>query len=299
MRTKVERVTFESDGTKLVGDLYTPQGHKDGGLPALIVTGSWLTVKEQMPAVYAARMAADGFAALTFDYRGWGESDGEPRSFEVPASKARDIQNAVGFLQKRVGVDSARIGALAICASCGYLALAATEDSRIRSIAMVAPWLHNAELVRLMYGGETGVKDRLERARAAKDKYERTRSVDFVLAASATDATAAMCGDFAYYLDSSRGAVKAWNNKMAVMSWTPWLEFDAVRIAPKLKTPTLMVHSEQGAIPGGAKAFHAALTGSKQILWTNGDQFAFYDQEPQVSFSVKAASEHFRTTMAA
>lgn len=299
MAANMKRVTFDSEGAKLVGNLYTPQGSQSGRLPALIVTGSWLTVKEQMPTVYAARMAAEGFAALAFDFQGWGESAGEPRFYESPALKARDMRNAVAFLQTLPEVHAERVGALAICASCGYAALAATGDPRIRSIAMVAPWLHNAELVRLIYGGEQGVKERLDRARAAKATYERTGAVDVIVAASATDANAAMYGNFPYYLDSSRGAIEAWDNKMNVMSWTNWLEFDAIGIAPKLKIPTLIVHSAEGAIPDGAKAFHAALTAPKQLRWTDGDQFAFYDQEPQVSFSVKAATEHFRTTMAA
>jgi dienelactone hydrolase len=297
MGASAKRVTFESEGTKLIGDLYMPQERPAGRLPAMIVTGSWLTVKEQMPALYAERMAAEGFASLAFDFRGWGESEGKPRFHESPAKKARDMRNAVAFLQEQPEIDPARVGALAICASSGYAALAATEDSRLRSLVMVAPWLHNAELVRLIYGGETGVQERLEKGRSAKSKYERSGEVDVVVAASASDTGAAMYGNYPYYLDASRGAIKAWDNKMAVMSWIDWLEFDAIRIAPRLEIPTLMVHAEEAAIPDGVKAFHAAMRAPKELRWTNGDQFAFYDQNPQVSFSVKAAAEHFRTTM--
>jgi uncharacterized protein len=296
MKANAKRVAFESEGSKLIADLYMPEGRTDR-LPAVLVTGSWLTVKEQMSAVYGPRMAAAGFAALAFDFRGWGESAGEPRCYESPTKKARDFRSAISFLQALPEIDGSRIAALSVCASSGYAALAASEDPRLRSIAMVAPWLHNAELVRFIYGGEKGVNDRLERGRAARAKYERTGTVDFVTAASPSDTTAAMYGDFPYYFDPSRGAVKAWENKMAVMSWTDWLEFDAVGIAPKLKTPTLLVHSDLAAVPDGARAFHAGLTGPKEIRWTTGGQFDFYDKEPQVSFSAKAASDHFRKTL--
>jgi fermentation-respiration switch protein FrsA (DUF1100 family) len=296
MESNVQRVTFKSDGATLTGDLYLPR-ERSRPLPGLVVTGSWLTVKGQMPAVYAARMAGEGYAALAFDFRGWGESEGEPRFHESPVLKARDIRNAVAFLRTQPEIAADRIGALAVCASSGYAAMAATEEPTLRSLVMVAPWLHNQELVRLVYGGEQGVRERLEKAHSAKDKYDRTGKVDVVVATSATDSSAAMFGDFAYYLDAKRGAIKSWDNKMAVMSWIDWLEFDAIRLAPRLKTPTLLVHSERAAVPDGARAFHAALRGPKQIRWTDGDQFAFYDQEPQVSFSVNAAAEHFRGTL--
>jgi uncharacterized protein len=297
MSENVRRVTFESDGAKLVGNLFFPPNTSSGRAPALIVSGSWLTVKEQMPAVYAARMAAEGFAALAFDFRGWGESAGGPRFHENPERKVRDMRSAITFLRTLPGIDPTRIGALAVCASSGYAALASTEEPALRSMAMVAPWLHDAGLVRHLYGGEQGVQERLSAGRAARAEYERSGALAVVPAASKTDVRAAMCGDFPYYLDPTRGAIGAWDNKFAVMSWVDWLELDAIRVAPRVTTPTLIVHSEQGAIPDGARRFHAGLGGPKQIRWTDGDQFAFYDREPQVSFSVKAAVEHFRATM--
>ena len=64
------------------------------------------------------------------------------------------ILRVANLLQGLRELDPKRVGALAICASSGYVALAASEDTSLRSISMVAPWLHNAELVCLIYGGE-------------------------------------------------------------------------------------------------------------------------------------------------
>jgi uncharacterized protein len=51
------------------------------------VTGSWLTVKEQMAMTYARRLAARGYAAFVFDFAGFGQSQGEPRQAEIPTRK--------------------------------------------------------------------------------------------------------------------------------------------------------------------------------------------------------------------
>ncbi len=68
-------MSFENEGETLVGTLYLPAEH-DGEerLPTVVVTGAWTSVEEQMPREYALEMAERGFAALTFDFRGWGKS---------------------------------------------------------------------------------------------------------------------------------------------------------------------------------------------------------------------------------
>lgn len=71
-----------------MGDRYRPIGSRSDAVPGLVVTGSWLTVNEQMTGLYARRMAEHGFAALAFDVTGFGRSAGEPREVEDPERKA-------------------------------------------------------------------------------------------------------------------------------------------------------------------------------------------------------------------
>ena len=184
-----ERVRFRAGASTFVGDLHRPADSSAG--PAVVVTGSWTTVKEQMADRYARLLAAQGFAALSFDFTGFGESGGDPRDVESPALKARDIGDAVTFLAEHPAVDPARIGALAICASAGYTALNAVGDDRVRCLALIASWLHDADLVREMYGGENGVAERVN-AGHARSRYDQTGIVDYVPAQSATDPKAAM-----------------------------------------------------------------------------------------------------------
>jgi len=243
---------------------------------------------------YARLLAAQGFAALSFDFTGFGESGGEPRDVESPALKARDIGHAVTFLTEHPAVDPARIGALAICASAGYTALNAVDDERVRCLALIAPWVHDAALVREMYGGENGVSGRVDAGDAARRRYDQTGIVDYVPAQSATDPAAAMPMAIDFYENADRGAIPAWTNRFAVMAWPEWLNFDAVSLACRVRIPTLIVHSEDAAIPDGARRFHAALTSEKAIAWTSGTQFDFYDQPATVSDAVDRARAHLR-----
>ena len=290
-------IAFHSQGARLAGRLWpSPRGRA----PAGIVTGSWTTVKEQMPARYGPLLADAGFTVLTFDFRGFGASAGEPRDLESARSKAEDVRNAVAFLRTHPAVDPERIGALAICASAGYVALATLDEPCLRSVAMVAPWLHDVGIVRALYGGDGGVRQRTDQARAARERYAATGHVDYVPAASSTDARAAMhmpAEQLDYYLNPERGAIPEWGARFAVMAWSEWLAFDAIALAARVDVPVRLVTGEQTATPAGVRQFEAALRAPHDSVWLPGTQFDFYDRPETVAAAARHAVEHLRATL--
>jgi pimeloyl-ACP methyl ester carboxylesterase len=300
LRPGINRVTFQSEGETLVGNLYLPATYKIGDkLPTVIVTGAWITIKEQMPALYAQKLAEQGFAAFAFDFRSYGESGGRLRNFESPTAKITDIKNAVSFLQTVDAVDGDRIAGLGICASAGYMAVATAEDSRIRALVTVAPWIHDPQIVNTVYGGEAAVQQRIAEGRAAEARFQQTGETDYVLATSATDPTAVMYGAIDYYQNPQRGAIPQWDNRFAVASWAEWLTFNPMPQAQNITVPTLFIHSENAAIPDGARQFFAAIPGdNKQFDWLeNRTQFDFYDQEQTVNESITLITDRLKSTL--
>src|SRR5262245_61330180 len=73
-----ERVTFASEGLKLVGVLHLPDGRSARDpLPAFLVLHGFGSNKDSGGSMATARMLAGfGYGALRFDMRGCGESDG-------------------------------------------------------------------------------------------------------------------------------------------------------------------------------------------------------------------------------
>jgi uncharacterized protein len=296
----INRVTFQSEGETLVGNLYLPANYKSGDkLPTVIVTGAWMTIKEQMPGVYAQKLADRGFAAFAFDFRSWGESGGKLRSFESPTVKIADIRNAVSFLQTVDAVDANRIAGLGICASAGYMAVATAEDARIKSLITVAPWIHDPTIVETVYGGKSSVQNLIATGQAAQAKFNQTGIADYVLATSKTDKTAVMYGDIDYYQNPQRGAIPQWSNQFAIASWAEWLTFNPMPVAQQIKVPTLFIHSEKAAIPDGARQFFAAIpVQNKQMNWlSDRTQFDFYDQAQTVNESVGLIVDHLQSTL--
>ena len=302
-RKPVEKISFDSEGIKLVGNLYYPKNFDNRKkYPAVVVSGSWTTVKEQMAGLYAKKFAEKDFIALAFDFRNFGESGGEPRFYESPALKKEDVKNAVTYLQSLSEVSADKIAAFGVCAGAMYTLMAASEDNRIKSVATAASWLHDDEAVKLFYGGKEGVDQKIEAARKAKEKYAETKEVDYVPTISETDKSAAMYGPYDYYLNPKRGAIKEWSaDKFAVMSWEDWLKTNPMTTAEKLSTPTLMIHSDGAVLPDYTKKYFEQInTSKKKLHWIKStvkppfEQFDFYDNEEKVNLSVDLASQWFR-----
>ncbi len=291
-------VLFFSSGVPLVGRIFRRRDGS-GRQPGVVVTGSWLTVKEQMPAVYARQLAERGYATLTFDFAGFGESGGEPRQAEIPTRKIGDITAAAEFLATQSFVTPDAVGLLGICASAQYGLAALARGAKVSSFVSVAGWFHDTVSVSQFYGGEAGVEERLARADAALATYVQEQRTEMVPAYAVDDERAGMFFELDYYGNPERGAITAWRNEMATLTWSHWLTFDGMRAASAVDTPTLLVHGDGCVFPDNARAVHAQLRGEKQLVWHEGFQVDFYDRPDLVSLATEAADEHFRKTLPA
>jgi uncharacterized protein len=172
------RVTFTADGFPLVGDLRVA----GPGAPAVVLTGPFTGVKEQVTGTYARLLGDRGVTTLAFDHRGFGESGGR-RAHEDSQGKLSDLRAAVSLLAADPSVDAARIGAVGVCLGGGYAVRAAAADPRIRAVAVydAAPgpkellWL-DASLHVDLYDTEPYVTQAADAAAAFLHKHLRLHS---------------------------------------------------------------------------------------------------------------------------
>ena len=106
MRQDVE---FDAEGVTLRGWLYTPDG-AGGPAPTVVMAHGFSAVKEMYLDRFAEAFASAGLAALVFDNRNFGASDGEPRQEIDPWAQVRDYRHAITYAETRDEVDAGRIG---------------------------------------------------------------------------------------------------------------------------------------------------------------------------------------------
>jgi dipeptidyl aminopeptidase/acylaminoacyl peptidase len=136
-----EKLTFTSDGLKLSAVLHVPEGRKPGQhLPAFIVLHGFVGSKDESHAEIQARMLEQfGYAALRFDFRCCGESEGERgqvRCFDQVA----DTKNALTFLAQREEVDPKRIGVIGHSFGAAVAVYSAGIDSRFACVISSCGW---------------------------------------------------------------------------------------------------------------------------------------------------------------
>ena len=135
-RVAHQKVTFRNRfGITLAADLYRPKSRGTAKLPALVLSGPFGAVKEQVSGLYAQALAERGFVTLAFDPSFTGESAGDVRNVASPEFFTEDFSAAVDYLGLLVDVDRNRIGAIGICGLSGMALTAATGDTRIKAVA--------------------------------------------------------------------------------------------------------------------------------------------------------------------
>jgi uncharacterized protein len=130
------KVTFRNRfGITLAADLYQPKARGAGKLPALVLSGPFGAVKEQVSGLYAQTLAERGFVTLAFDPSFTGESGGTVRSVASAEFFTEEFSAAVDHIGLLPNVARARIGAIGICGLSGMALTAASGDSRIKAVA--------------------------------------------------------------------------------------------------------------------------------------------------------------------
>ncbi len=163
-------VRFSSGTDQCHAWLYLPVAMAQAIPPPVIVMAHGLgAVKALRLAAFAERFQAAGYACLVFDYRHFGESEGEPRELLSLGRQRADWRAAIAFARSLSEVDSGRIVAWGTSFGGGHAIVTAAEDADIVAAIAQCPFTDGlASAQQLSLGGNA----RLGFA-AAKDHLAR------------------------------------------------------------------------------------------------------------------------------
>jgi uncharacterized protein len=147
--TTVEDVRFWSHGCRLAGTLMTPDGERSDPFPVIVQGPGWMGLRSaRLYRPYHEALLAAGFAVLTLDYRGFGDSEGDATLLD-PAGQVADIVAAIDYAATRDELDIRRLGVFGSGGTGGGNAvIVAGIDPRVRAVVSQLPvadgrdWLH-------------------------------------------------------------------------------------------------------------------------------------------------------------
>lgn len=278
---KVNRtpVVFENEesGLKLAGIVYCPRGMKeDEKLPAVIVGGPMLSVKELVQSLYAQLLAERGYVTMVYDNAYVGASEGHPRGLEDPELKGSDIRSAVSFLSTLPYIDTERIAGIGICGSGVYLPNAVRNDKRVKAVVSIVPFT-------IMNMVVTAPDEELLEQKAAHESGAEPERMDLVSGSELVD----------YYYNTERGAAA---NMVNPVSWSQlaWHKFDPTETVKELKAPYLVITAENAFTRQGAELMFENAGGPKEFYMVKDAKHSdMYDVEPYVTENLEQIEKFF------
>jgi dipeptidyl aminopeptidase/acylaminoacyl peptidase len=143
-----QAVSFYSEGTRLSGDLFQPDGLEPGEKRAgIVLCHGYTGVRNLYLPDTAKAMTAAGYVVLTFDYKGWGDSDG-PKSRLSPYGRVLDSQAALTFLGAQPMVDASRLGIYGTSYGGATVVWTAAVDPRVKAVVSVVGIGHGGRWMR-------------------------------------------------------------------------------------------------------------------------------------------------------
>lgn len=132
--------SFESHGSRCAADFYEPAG-VDPPWPTVVLANVFGAPRAWGLARFAERFASAGFAAVAFDYRHFGTSEGSPRRLVDPTRQLQDWQAVLAHVRGLPTVDADRVAVWGSSFSGGHVLAVASEDPDIHAVISMVPFV--------------------------------------------------------------------------------------------------------------------------------------------------------------
>ncbi|MGP9800577.1 alpha/beta hydrolase [Rheinheimera sp. NSM] len=289
----MKNVTFKNRTWDVAAVIRFPAGFDASNTyPAIICAHPISSCKEQTAgSVYAEALSQAGFITLAFDASTQGESGGEPRFSEDPATRTEDFRCAVDYLVTLPFIDENRIGVLGVCGGGAYAANVAMTEKRIKAVGTVVATNYG----RMMREGDLSTDAALNlleviaKQRTAEARGNTPLLVGYIPFASQAECEQAgvrdvdMINAVDYYL-TPRGQQPGSPNKLRLTSTAAAIGWDAFHLTDVLLTQPL--HVVFGSVAGafgsyrdGFELYTKARSANKSLHIVEGaSHYDLYDR---------------------
>jgi hypothetical protein len=238
-------------------------------------------VKEMYLDRFAEAFAGAGLAALVFDNRNFGASDGEPRQEIDPWQQIADYRDAITYALTRSETDGARIGVWGSSYSGAHVLVLGAIDRRIKCVAAQVPLISGHRNARRLIRAD--VIAAVEAA-CAEDRLKRYRGeppamLPVVSEDPAGPAALPTPDSWQWFTDTGRTRASSWRNEVTLrsvelfMAYEPGAYIELISPTPLLLVVALGDHL---TVADEALAAYERARQPKKLAMLKGGHFDAY-----------------------
>lgn len=265
------------------------------GAPVVILAHGLAGTQDSGMWPFAEAFAAAGLHAVTFDYRGFGASDGQPRQVVSITGQVADLHAAADAAKQLPGVDPARVVLWGISLGGGHVVSAAAQRTDVAAVVSVVPMVDGLAAARLATKhhtpGQLLASTGRGLASAVRRKAGRGPAMTPVVARPGQPGALTLAGAYEDYLAI---AGPTWHNEIAadvVLELGTRAPSDA---AASLRVPWLVQIADFDRSAPPQAAMKAAFAGRAEVRHYPGDHFDLFPGKPLHGPAVRHAIHFLR-----
>ncbi|MGA8988622.1 alpha/beta hydrolase [Aeromicrobium sp.] len=140
--------SFDSHGVSCAATVYRAEPRPAGAVPVVVMAHGFGSVRALRLYAYAERFAAAGYTVVVFDYRGFGDSDGEPRQLLDISMQHQDWRSALTFARTLDDVDANQVVAWGTSFAGGHVLTLAGQGEPLAAVIAQVPHVSGLAAVR-------------------------------------------------------------------------------------------------------------------------------------------------------
>lgn len=264
-------IAFYSDGLTIRGQVSLPHG--DGPFPVVILGHGLGALKEWTLPDVAAALVKVGIAGLWFDYRNYGDSEGEPREEVSHYGRLEDWLSAISYATNLPEIDAQNVGIWGTSLGGRDVLAVASIDRRIKAVVAQTPLMKWFPALCARMGGFGADVEQYYRElaedRKARALGEQPRYLPYVKE-SGDDAK------IEYLQSLSVDQLRNYKPRITLQSFQPTTFTDVTSLVALISpVPVLFILAEQDYLPGQREAYEAAKE-PKSLVTIGGHHFSPY-----------------------
>ncbi len=265
-------VEFTADGLALRGWLRLPGG--EGPHPLAILAHGLGGLKEWTIPEVADAFVEAGIAAMAFDYRNFGDSDGLPREEVDHTGRIEDWQSAISYATTLPEIDRERIGIWGTSLGGRDVLAVAALDRRVACVVSQVPLIHWTPPFAAWMAGFGEDLERYHRALADDRRGRALGQEPRYVAFDSPEGSDT--GDGEYQATWGEEELRNYRGRVTLQTYQPTVLTDMTpfmaQIAP---TPLLMLIADNDILPGQREAFASAQE-PKSLVELPGHHYSLY-----------------------